>query len=146
MLSKVMLIGHSAGGTLALWAADAAAKDPGAEYVPALVIAVAPITDLAAGFDAKLSDEGDAVSLYMKGTPAEIPDAYAAASPIEQLPLKTNTLVISGAKDVDVPTSHITPYAAACNQSLAKGELAGSLQAKHSNRCSNVCIDPSQFH
>jgi acetyl esterase/lipase len=112
-LSKVILIGHSAGGTLAMWSADAAAKDPTSEYVPALVIAVAPITDLVAGFEARLSDEGDAVPLYMKGTPSELPDAYAAASPIEQLPLKVPTIVVSGAKDTDVPTAHIAPYSVA---------------------------------
>ena len=81
-----------------------------AEVVPALAIAIAPITDLEEGYNAKLSDEGDAVELYMKGTPSTIADAYNAASPIKLLPLKTNVIVVSGVKDVDVPTAHIAPY------------------------------------
>merc|ERR1719272_812533 len=115
-LKRVIVMGHSAGGTLALWSADAMAKETGAEVVPALAIAIAPITDLEAGYTSKLSDEGDAVELYMKGTPATAADAYNAASPIKLLPLKTNTVVVSGAKDVDVPTGHIAPYAAAATE------------------------------
>ena len=44
-LSRVVLIGHSAGGTLVLWVAAHADK-----VLPALVVAVAPIADLEAGF------------------------------------------------------------------------------------------------
>jgi acetyl esterase/lipase len=49
--SKVVVIGHSAGGTLGLWAAQssAAARDPVAVVVPAVVVAIAPIGDLEAG-------------------------------------------------------------------------------------------------
>jgi acetyl esterase/lipase len=43
--TRVTLIGHSAGGTMVLWAAAHADK-----VLPELVVAVAPITDLVAGF------------------------------------------------------------------------------------------------
>ena len=52
----------------------------------------------------------------MKGTPTTAADAYAAASPIKRLPLRTNAIVVSGAKDADVPTAHIAPYAAAATE------------------------------
>jgi acetyl esterase/lipase len=44
-LSKVILIGHSAGGTMVLWAAAHAEQ-----ILPALVVAVAPIADLEEGY------------------------------------------------------------------------------------------------
>ena len=61
---KVILLGHSAGGTLALWVACKLSKL--SEAVPiALCVAVAPIGDLEEGSRRKLSDEGDAINLYM---------------------------------------------------------------------------------
>lgn len=75
--------------------AHAAARD--AEIpTPTVVVAIAPITDLEAGYDQKLSDEGDAVELYMKTTPAGAPEAYAAASPIKLLPVPARTVLIAG--------------------------------------------------
>jgi acetyl esterase/lipase len=49
--TSVTLIGHSAGGTMVLWVAAHADK-----VLPELVVAVAPITDLAAGFRQRYSN------------------------------------------------------------------------------------------
>ena len=54
---RFLLLGHSAGGCLALWAAH---QRPGM-----LVLAAAPVADLVKGYEMKVSDEGDAVELYM---------------------------------------------------------------------------------
>ena len=63
-LGCVTVIGHSAGGSLALWL-GAKAKS----VVPRLVVGVAAVADLREGYHARLSDEGDAIELYMKCTP-----------------------------------------------------------------------------
>jgi acetyl esterase/lipase len=66
---SVVLLGHSAGGTLALWIASKLNKL--SEGVPiALCVAVAPIGDLNEGSRRKLSDEGDAINLYMGCEPS----------------------------------------------------------------------------
>ena len=48
------MIGHSAGGCLALWAAHQLA----ASGVPPLVLAAAPVADLVKAYEMKVSDEG----------------------------------------------------------------------------------------
>lgn len=70
---KVILLGHSAGGTLALWIASK--LDKLSEGIPiALCVAVAPIGDLEEGSRRKLSDEGDAINLYMGCGPSAAAD------------------------------------------------------------------------
>lgn len=114
--NKAVVIGHSAGGCMALWLAthtlSLRTTNP-ATRVPSLVVALAPITDLKAGYDKKIGDEGNAVEKYMKGSPDDIPEAYAAASPIELLPLSVPAIVAYGLKDVDVPLWQSTEYIAA---------------------------------
>lgn len=68
----LVLVGHSAGGHLVLWLA--------ATGVPAdLVVALAPVGDLADAFDRNL--DGGAVRALLGGSPAEFPDRYAEADP-----------------------------------------------------------------
>lgn len=129
-----------AGATLALWAGHNTSV-----LVPALVVAIAPISDLEAGHDQKLSDEGDAVLLYMKGTPADLKDAYAAASPIKLLPVKTNTLIVAGTADTDVPATHIAPYAEAAKQS--KGDhLVTYLPMEGADHWALVDVRPTHIY
>ena len=90
---SIVLLGHSAGGHAALLAAEATK--------PLLTVAVAPVADLVEAYNRKLSDEGDAVEKFIKGTPTSHPDLYAAASP--KLPLTVPCLVVTGEKDIDVP-------------------------------------------
>ena len=134
--SRVVLIGHSAGGHLALYGAHHAvrraatrAAAPSSALVPSLAVALAPVADLIAAHRARLSDEGDAVQRFMRGrTPEDDPDAYHAASPAESmLPLATPTLLATGADDADVP-AHFTEtfYDAATRARSAAGVTTGS--------------------
>lgn len=109
--NRLLLLGHSAGGALALWAAHAlsAAEAPSPQVLA--VVALAPVADLARGHEMKISDEGDAVELYMKCTPAEAPEAYARASPSALLPVKFPLLVVFGSEDKDVPPDLVRGYA-----------------------------------
>jgi acetyl esterase/lipase len=83
-LTNVVLIGHSAGGQLALWAAGREAIEagqPGAApmVVPRLAIALGPVADLRGADEAALGN--DAVAQFLGGHVDEDPDRYAAATP-----------------------------------------------------------------
>ncbi|MBY5160967.1 alpha/beta hydrolase family protein [Salsipaludibacter albus] len=108
-LDRVVAIGHSAGGHLALWTAarphlpDGA---PGARptVVPAAVVSLAGVADLRAAADDSLG-EGAAVE-FLGGTPDEVGDRYDVASPAEHLPLGVPQLLAHGDADQHVPLRH----------------------------------------
>ncbi|MTD14817.1 alpha/beta fold hydrolase [Nakamurella sp. YIM 132087] len=106
-VTRVVLVGHSAGGTLALWAA--ARRD--ATLRPVGVVSQAGVDDLVAAAEQGLG--GGAVAKLLGGDPEEIPDVYAAASPMALLPVGVPTLVITGTEDTMVPISQSTSFAAA---------------------------------
>ncbi len=110
--ARTVLVGHSAGGQLALWAA---ARDRGPAGPPTVaaagVVALAPVADLAAAFEAGLGD--GAAEDFLRRTPADGPDRYAAASPAAQLPLGTRQVVVHGSADELVPLDHSRRYVAA---------------------------------
>jgi acetyl esterase/lipase len=101
-LSRVTLVGHSAGGQLALWAAARRQADVRAT----LVVGLAPLTDLAT---ARVQGLGlHAVeALFAKG-PTD-PDA----SPIERLPLGVRQLLFHATDDKLVPVEQSRTYTAA---------------------------------
>jgi acetyl esterase/lipase len=97
----VALVGHSAGGQLALWAA---AELPSV----ALSVALAGVCDLRAAYAEGLGS--DAVAELFGGrepTGAE----YADASPIERLPLGVPSMAIHGDNDDWVPLSQSIAFA-----------------------------------
>eukprot|EP00960_Hanusia_phi_P029875 748233-Hanusia_phi.AAC.4 len=102
-----MLVGHSAGGALVLWLGEQELH-----VNVRLIVAVAPVTDLEEGYRRRLSDEGDAIELYMKCTPetAESLREYQKASPICLLPVKRNVLLVLGTGDKDVPPDMVEKY------------------------------------
>lgn len=91
----VDVIGHSAGGQLALWAASAHPD------LVRRVVALAPVADLVEAHRRHLSR--DAVVGLLGGTPAEVPDRYRASSPVDLVPLGRPLLVVHGSTDRDVP-------------------------------------------
>eukprot|EP00756_Hemistasia_phaeocysticola_P051941 Hpha_TRINITY_DN27125_c0_g1::TRINITY_DN27125_c0_g1_i1::g.29322::m.29322 len=125
--SRIVVVGHSAGGQLALWVGDAAAKlreveDPQFP-VPQLVCAVAPVADLHLGFRLRISDDGQAIPAYMGGSPQERPIRYLAASPRALLPLRTRTLVTVGDADDQVPQSVPLSFVDAARKAGAGNDL-----------------------
>jgi acetyl esterase/lipase len=99
-LARVVIVGHSAGAHLALWAASRA-KLP-APWTAARVrpVAVAAIDGPGAlapfvGIDAQVCGDPVIVPL-MGGTPAEKPAEYALASPADHLPLGMRQLLVAG--------------------------------------------------
>jgi acetyl esterase/lipase len=111
--ARIVVMGDSAGGNLALHAAYAPTYDAGVGLVqpscdvdpqpPAGVIAVYPTADLVATWeDVKaLGDPAPFPESYTGGTPAQVPDRYRDAS-IEGLigpALHVPTLIVSGVND-----------------------------------------------
>jgi acetyl esterase/lipase len=115
-LSRVVVLGHSAGGQLGAWAAARSllpAEAPGAN--PAVlvrgVVSQAGVLDLAGAHAAGLS--AGAVSDLLGGSPADVPDAYAMADPMRHLPLPVPVLCVHARDDDVVPISQSRGYVAA---------------------------------
>ncbi len=112
-LQRVAVIGHSAGGHLALWSA-ARARFKSALHLERDsvtlkgVVALAAVSDLAEGYALKLGD--GAVGDFMGGGPADVRDRYAIASPAELLPLGIKQTLIHGTEDETVPPSMSVHY------------------------------------
>lgn len=109
-LDDVVVIGHSAGGHLALWAGSRPALPTGAPgagplVVPRLAIGLGPVFDLAAADAARVGS--GAVTDFMGGTAAELADEYAIATPTtaDGAPLA----VVRGELDDIVPAEFAVP-------------------------------------
>lgn len=97
------LVGHSAGGHLALWWA-VTDRSPAA---PRRTVALAPVADLARAYAERLGD--DAVAALIGGA-ADHPDRYADADPAArmragELPAG-EVLLVHGTHDAQVPVQH----------------------------------------
>jgi len=116
-LGRVVAVGHSAGGHLALWLAGRqllAPDDPLRGPDPlalAGVIALAGIPDLAAY--AAPEGCGAVVPDLLGGEPAAHPERLRRTSPIALLPLGLPRVLIAGGRDTIVPVVHARNYAAA---------------------------------
>lgn len=125
-LARVVLIGHSAGGHLAVWAAarrELPAGAPGAEPAvrPAAAVAQAGVVDLREAARRGLS-RGAAVSL-LGGPPGKLPRRYDLASPIERLPLGVPQLLVHGDADDSVPVEISRRYAQRAGEAGDRCEL-----------------------
>jgi acetyl esterase/lipase len=126
-LGDVTVIGHSAGGHLAAWAAGRArlpAGAPGAAPRIAVTAAVlqAGVLDLRAAVAADLG--GGATVGFLGGTPAEVPERYAAADPVRLLPTGVPVLCVHGEADTTVPPEQSERYAAAATAAGDRVEVA----------------------
>ncbi|MEL7207406.1 MAG: alpha/beta hydrolase, partial [Actinomycetota bacterium] len=104
-LDRLLVMGHSAGGTLALWAASrdrlpVGAPGAGPAVEPRAAISLAGVPDLALCSRANQVD--GACTRFVGGTPSERPDRYAVMSPIELLPTGRPTTLVHGTDDVVV--------------------------------------------
>ncbi|KAF8821367.1 hypothetical protein IE077_002114 [Cardiosporidium cionae] len=135
--TKVFLIGHSAGGHLALLCGEMLAFlcntskiNPGLKlareflaqqaafhYIkPVLVIGIAPVTDLIKGYEGKLGDAESGVHAcegYMKSSPYDSEYAmneYKMASPCSYLPNLVPQIIVGGMQDLDIPLWMLQEY------------------------------------
>jgi len=107
--SRRIVVGHSAGGHLALWAA---ATEP----LPVVdaVIGLAPVADLsemARWFERSGEDDNPVVAL-MGGAPEDRPDRYDLADPVRLPRPEARVRLLHGASDSVVPLDLSSRYAA----------------------------------
>ncbi len=110
--ARIAVVGHSAGGHLALWLASRPKAEgfvPAPSVpLPALVVAQAPVAALAEGFAAGLG--GGAVERFVGGSPERYPDRYRAADPIALLPSGVPSVLVHGTGDSVVPLRQSSAY------------------------------------
>ncbi|MDP9161553.1 MAG: prolyl oligopeptidase family serine peptidase [Acidobacteriota bacterium] len=99
-LAKMLVMGHSAGGQLALCLAS---------HEPAVksVISLAGVADLQQAWELHLSN--NAVGEFLGGTPKEVPEHYHEADPM-QLKVNATQWLIHGAGDDVVPSTMSRGY------------------------------------
>lgn len=95
-VSGTTVVGHSAGGHLALWLANQ-------PHPVDRVVALAPVGDLREAAGSGMGS-GATVDL-LGGTPEQVPEAYAAADPATRLRTRPSceVVVVHGDRDEDVP-------------------------------------------
>ena len=106
---RVVAIGHSAGGHLALWSAS---RPSGVAVFAA--VGLAPVSDLSAAYDQAIGDY--AVAGLMGDSPSAAPDRYATSSPAQLLPLGAKQIIVHGAEDSAVPVEMTRSYVSAARE------------------------------
>jgi pimeloyl-ACP methyl ester carboxylesterase len=107
--TATVLVGHSAGGQLALWAA---------KRVQLPVVALAPVSDVRDAVERRGIES--APGRFMAA------EQFAEGSPIELLPLGVPTIVIHGTDDDDVPYSMSDRYVAVADGEAELVTLEGT--------------------
>ena len=118
---RAVVLGHSAGGQLALWLAARPNLPPASPLSsarplrPVGVVTLAGIADLA---DYATAPGGcnAAVAELLGGRPATVPDRYAQTSPAQLLPLRVPVRLVQGTHDAIVPTDQAQGFARQARQ------------------------------
>ena len=122
-LARVVVVGHSAGGHLAMWAAGRSRVPRASAIYVATPLPVRGALDLAGPLDmsAHIAEyEGlcrdSVITTLLGGTPAAHPDRYAQASPIKLLPYGLPQVVVVGTYEEFVPMPLVRSYADAAQR------------------------------
>jgi len=111
---RVVVVGHSAGGHLALWLSvrnklDSSSALYSSNPLPLTgVVSLAGIGDLELALKTEIC--GDSVSRLMGGPPEKFPERYALGSPVKLLPAEIPQLLIQGLQDTVVPAESVRSY------------------------------------
>ena len=114
---KILVIGHSAGGQLALCLAA---------HEPSIVraIALAGVVDLQRAYQLHLSN--DAIVEFLGGTPSEVPDHYREADPMQLSIPQAQQWLIHGSADETVPPAFSREYVIAKRERTHLLEISGA--------------------
>jgi acetyl esterase/lipase len=138
--SRVVAVGHSAGGHLAAWAAGRGKRPPGAPGAPGgssvgegesggrrAFVAVTGVVSQAgvlALADCARERVGDTAALdLMGGGPDELPEEYRLADPIAAVPLPVPVVCLHSRADRNVPYSYSERYVAAATAAGGRATL-----------------------
>ena len=111
-LKRVITMGHSAGGHLAMWLAARHRIPSGSRLHAVPRVAIRGVVSLAGAVDLRLasalglgrSPEGTlAVHELMGGRPQDVPEHYQEGSPGDLLPLGVRQVIVTGTADETVP-------------------------------------------
>jgi acetyl esterase/lipase len=116
-LGRIVVVGNSAGGQLALWLAARAAIRLGG------VVSLAGLLDLEGAWRMKLG--GGIVETFLGGPPSRVPERYADASPLALLPCLP-TLLVHGSADDVVPCEVSRTYKARAGAAARLLLIAGA--------------------
>jgi acetyl esterase/lipase len=122
-LARVVVVGHSAGGHLAMWAAGRSRVPKQSALYTANPLPIRGAVDLAGPLDlsAHIAEyEGlcrdSVITSLMGGTPATRPERYAQASPIKLLPYGLPQVLVLGTYEDFVPMPLMRAYADAARR------------------------------
>jgi len=140
-MKRVVPIGHSAGGHPALWIA-ARERILYGELKTENSLPLAGAISLAGAVDlietAKMHLGNNAAIELLGGTPQEVPERYATASPAALLPLGVPQVLVHGTNDDNVPVKVSRVYYAKAKQA---GDDIQSIELQGADHF--VLIDPS---
>ncbi len=135
--TRIVIVGHSAGGQLALWAASRKRGEqldgvPVAEapIVVAGVVSLAGITDLRT-YGSGMHSCNRSVDALIGGTPAEFPERYSAVNPAERIPRGVRIRFVHGTADSIVPLSQSQSMLALVRASGGNARLSAIESAGH---------------
>lgn len=131
-LRRVAVVGHSAGGHLALWSVTREAMRRHGRRTAVQVVGVvgqAPVADLERAHALGLGR--GAVAELLGGGPDEYPERYEAGSPRAMLPLGVRQLILHGTRDEAIPVGHSRAYCEAAFDAGDRVELTELPGAGH---------------
>lgn len=142
-LTRTVAVGHSAGGHLALWLAARSRLSKNSKLMVSDtplpltgIVSLAGVSDLKRAWRLDLGH--GAASELLGGSPNEIPERYADASPAALLPLGIRQVLIHGDRDDRVPLTISQGYAQKAIQAGDRIRLIELPGADHF-----VLIDPT---
>ena len=122
-LGRVVVVGHSAGGHLAMWTAARRRLPKASALYVADPLPVRGVMDLAGPVDMTANIPGyealcrdTVITSLLGGTPAAVPDHYAHASAITLLPLGIPQVLVLGSHEDLVPLTLVDAYVRAATQ------------------------------
>jgi acetyl esterase/lipase len=129
-LSRVITVGHSAGGHLALWAAARARLSKTSPLYSASPLPLRAAVALGGPGDLKAFRKygdkicgGPVIDQLMGGAPEAVAERYAQGSPVEMLPLGVRQVLIVGLNDGVMPAPEREMYAAKATKAGDRAEV-----------------------
>lgn len=144
-LERVISMGHSAGGHLAIWLASRASIPPGSAIHVQDPIALHGVLGLAPAADLRLLHGtefcGDVIEALMDGSPDAVPDHYRWGDPVQFSPGRIPQLLVIGKYDAVWAPSGLSYFEVA----RARGDDVEMIEATESGHFEMIDPDSSTW-